>query len=83
MVLRAGHYGQLLRFSTTDSFTYSRLLQFTLPSIVGSIYNIQLLKYAGEDGVVIYGLMMYVSLIFSAIFVGYSNGATGSRRYHY
>lgn len=38
-------------------------------SMVGLIYNMQLLKYAGEDGVVIYGQLMYVSLIFSAIFV--------------
>lgn len=43
-------------------------------SLVGTIYNMQLLRYAGEDGVVIYGLLMYVSLIFTAIFVGYSNG---------
>ena len=52
-------------------------------SFVGIIYNIQLLKYAGEDGVVIYGILMYVSLIFSAMFVGYSNGAGPVISYHY
>ena len=52
-------------------------------SIVAIIYNIQLLKYAGEDGVVIYGLLMYVSLIFAAIFVGYSNGIGSVFSYHY
>lgn len=52
-------------------------------SIVAIIYNIQLLKYAGEDGVVIYGLLMYVSLIFSALFVGYSNGIGSVFSYHY
>ena len=52
-------------------------------SFVGIIYNVQLLKYAGEDGVVIYGLLMYVSLIFSAIFVGYSNGVGPVFGYHY
>ena len=52
-------------------------------SFVGIIYNVQLLKYAGEDGVVIYGLLMYVSLIFSAIFVGYSNGSGPIISYHY
>ena len=52
-------------------------------SLVGIIYNVQLLKYAGEDGVVIYGLLMYVSLIFSAIFVGYSNGIGPVISYHY
>ncbi len=52
-------------------------------SLVGIVYNFQLLKYAGEDGVVIYGLLMYVSLIFSAIFVGYSNGAGPAFSFHY
>lgn len=52
-------------------------------SLVAIIYNIQLLKYAGEDGVVIYGLLMYVSLIFAAIFVGYSNGIGSVFSYHY
>ena len=52
-------------------------------SIVAIVYNIQLLKYAGEDGVVIYGLLMYVSLIFTALFVGYSNGIGSVFSYHY
>ena len=52
-------------------------------SFVGIFYNVQLLKYAGEDGVVIYGLLMYVSLIFSAIFIGYSNGIGPVFSYHY
>ena len=52
-------------------------------SIVAIVYNLQLLKYAGEDGVVIYGLLMYVSLIFTALFVGYSNGIGSVFSYHY
>ena len=52
-------------------------------SMVAIVYNIQLLKYAGEDGVVIYGLLMYVSLIFTALFVGYSNGIGSVFSYHY
>ena len=52
-------------------------------SFIGIFYNIQLLKYAGENGVVIYGLLMYVSLIFSAIFVGYSNGSGPVFGFHY
>ena len=52
-------------------------------SMVAIVYNIQLLKYAGEDGVVVYGLLMYLSLIFSAIFVGYSNGIGPVVSYHY
>ena len=52
-------------------------------SFVGVIYNTQLLKYAGEGGVVIYGLLMYVSLIFTAMFVGYSNGIGPVFSYQY
>ena len=52
-------------------------------SFVGIIYNVQLLKYVGEDGVVIYGMLMYVSLIFSAMFVGYSNGIGPMISYHF
>ena len=41
-------------------------------NLVAMLYNLQLLKYAGENGVAAYGVMMYVSMIFSAAFVGYS-----------
>ncbi len=44
-------------------------------NLVAMLYNIQLLRYAGEDGVAAYGVMMYVSMIFSAVFVGYSIGS--------
>ena len=43
-------------------------------NVVGMLYNIQLLAYAGEDGVAAYGVMMYVSFIFAATFIGYSIG---------
>ncbi len=43
-------------------------------SIVSMLYNVQLMKYAGEDGVAAYGVLMYVSMIFQAIFIGYSVG---------
>lgn len=43
-------------------------------SVVSMLYNAQLLKYAGENGVAAYGVMMYVSMIFSAVFMGYSIG---------
>ncbi|MBQ8093241.1 MAG: MATE family efflux transporter [Clostridia bacterium] len=52
-------------------------------SLVGIAYNVQLLKYAGEDGIVIYGILMYVSMIFSAVLVGFSNGAGPVFSYHY
>lgn len=51
-------------------------------SVVGMFYNIQLLKYAGENGVAAYGVMMYVSMIFSAAYVGYSIGSAPIISYH-
>lgn len=43
-------------------------------SLVGMLYNLQLIQYAGENGVAAYGVMMYVSSIFSAAFLGYTIG---------
>ena len=43
-------------------------------SIVGFLYNLQLIRYAGENGVAAYGVIMYVSFIFVAIYIGYSMG---------
>lgn len=51
-------------------------------SIVSMLYNWQLLKYAGENGVAAYGVMMYVSMIFSAAFIGYSIGTAPVIGYH-
>ena len=51
-------------------------------SIIGMLYNIQLMKYAGEDGIAAYGVMMYVSFIFAAVFIGYSIGTAPVISYH-
>ena len=52
-------------------------------SVVGILYNIQLMKYAGENGIAAYGVMMYVSMIFAAVFIGYSIGVSPVISYHY
>ena len=52
-------------------------------SLVGMLYNIQLLNYAGDDGIAAYGVMMYVSMIFSAVFIGYTIGVSPIISYHY
>lgn len=51
-------------------------------NLVGMLYNWQLLKYAGEDGVAAYGVMMYVSFIFAAVFLGYSIGVAPVISFH-
>ncbi len=52
-------------------------------SVVGMLYNIQLIEYAGEDGIAAYGVMMYVSMIFAAAFIGYSIGTAPVTGYNY
>ena len=52
-------------------------------SMVSMLYNVQLLRYAGEDGVAAYGVIMYVNIIFMAIFLGYSIGSAPIVSYHY
>ncbi len=52
-------------------------------SIVNMLYNIQLLKYIGEDGVVAYGIMIYLAFIFSSVFIGYAIGSAPLVGYHY
>ncbi len=52
-------------------------------NIVAMLYNLQLLKYAGENGIAAYGVIMYVSLIFASSFIGYSVGVSPVIGYHY
>lgn len=52
-------------------------------NLVGILDNLQLMKYAGEDGVAAYGVMMYVSMIFSAAFLGYTIGVAPVIGFHY
>ena len=51
--------------------------------LVSMLYNIQLLRYAGENGIAAYGVLMYVSMIFQAVFLGYSVGVAPAVSYHY
>lgn len=61
----------------------SELMSNISMSIVSMLYNVQLLKYAGEDGVAAYGVLMYVNFVFLAIFIGYAVGAAPVISYHY
>lgn len=70
----------LLKACTNGS---SEFMSNVSMNLVGMLYNIQLLKYAdGENGIAAYGVMMYVSMIFAAAFIGYSIGITPVIGYH-
>ncbi|MDO4340145.1 MAG: MATE family efflux transporter [Eubacteriales bacterium] len=70
----------LLKACTNGS---SELMSNISMSLVSMLYNIQLMKYAGQDGVAAYGVLMYVNMIFLAAFIGYSVGTAPVIGYHY
>lgn len=61
----------------------SEFLGNVASSVVGILFNLQLLKYAGESGVIAYGVLMYLGFIFNAIYIGYSIGTAPIIGYHY
>lgn len=61
----------------------SELMSNISMSLVSMLYNAQLMKYLGENGIAAYGVLMYVSLMFQAVFIGYSVGAAPIVSFHY
>lgn len=72
--------GALLRTCTNGS---SELVSNVSMSLVGMLYNLQLMKFAGENGVAAYGVIMYVNFIFIAIFLGYAYGSAPIVAFNY
>ena len=74
-------YGkQLLHACTNGS---SELMSNISSSIVGILYNVQLMRLIGEQGVAAYSVMMYVDFVFVATFLGFSIGSAPIVSYHY
>ena len=63
----------LLRTAANGS---SELMSNLSMSLVSMLYNLQLMAFAGEDGIAAYGVIMYVNFIFIAVFVGLSIGSS-------
>lgn len=61
----------------------SELMSNISSSVISMLYNVQLLRYAGEDGVAAYGVLMYVNFIFLASYIGFSVGTSPVIGYHY
>jgi putative MATE family efflux protein len=70
----------LLRTCTNGS---SELMSNLSMSLVGMLYNVQLLNYAGEDGIAAYGVIMYVNFVFIAVFIGFAIGSAPLIGYNY
>lgn len=73
--------GKALFQSCTNGL--SELVTNISMSLVSMLYNLQLMKLSGENGVAAYGAVMYVAFIFVAIFIGYSIGSSPVISYHY
>lgn len=76
-----GWYGRI--FVKTCTNGSSEMVSNLSASVVGFLYNLQLMRYAGEDGVAAYGVLMYAGFIFVAIFIGYAIGSSPIVSYHY
>lgn len=70
----------ILRVCTNGS---SELMSNLANSLIGVLYNLQLMKLAGENGIAAYGVIMYVNFIFNAIFFGYAIGSAPVIGYHF
>ncbi len=70
-------------FSKTCLNGSSELMTNLSMSLVNMLYNLQLMKYAGENGVAAYGVIMYVNFIFVSVFIGYSIGTAPIVGYNY
>lgn len=83
-LLRLGktHFDKgILRKTCTNGS--SELMTNLSMSVVNSLYNFQLIRFSGEDGVAAYGTIMYVNFFFAAVFFGYSIGSAPVIGYHY
>ena len=76
-----GFYGAVLLKACGNGS--SELLSNICSSMVSMLYNLQLMRLAGEDGVAAYGVIMYVSFIFAAISIGYAVGSAPVVGFHY
>lgn len=80
-LVRAGFEFHTIGFACANGS--SELVTNISSSIISMLFNMQLLKVAGEDGVAAYGVIMYAGFIFAAIFIGYSIGTAPIVSYHY
>ena len=61
----------------------SELMSNISGSLVSMLYNFRLLRFAGENGVAAYGVLMYVQFIFIAIYIGYAVGSAPIVSFHF
>lgn len=80
-LMKAGFNGRILWDTCINGS--SEMVTNLSSSVINVLYNFQLMKFTGENGVAAYGVVMYVNIIFMAIFLGYSMGSAPIVSYHY
>ena len=78
---RTQFYGRVLWDACINGS--SELMTSLSMSLVNILYNFQLLRLVGEDGVAAYGVIMYAAFLFVAVFVGYAVGSAPIVSFHY
>lgn len=73
-------FSPIMKAATNGS---SELMSNISSSLISMLYNLQLMKYFGENGIATYGVLMYVQFVFMAIFLGYTIGSSPIISYHY
>lgn len=65
------HMREIVQMSVNGSSEFVTNLSSYL---IGILFNFQLMRFIGEDGVAIFGVIMYINMIFISVFTGYSIG---------
>lgn len=80
-LVKTGFDGRALLKTCTNGS--SEMMTNLSMSLVNILYNFQLMRFAGENGVAAYGVIMYLNFIFISIFIGYSVGTAPIISFHY
>lgn len=80
-IKKAKYDGRVLWKTCTNGS--SELMSNISMSLVSMVYNAQLLRFAGQNGVAAYGVLMYLNFIFISIFLGYTIGIAPIVSYHF
>ncbi len=79
--MRCSFYGKVMLKTITNGS--SEFVSNVSGSVVSMLFNLQLMKLAGENGIAAYGVLMYVNFIYVAVFIGYAIGVAPIVGYNY
>ena len=78
---KTAFYGKALLRSCLNGS--SEMMTNVSMSLVNMLYNFQLMRFIGNDGIAAYGTLMYVNFIFVSVFIGFSVGSSPIVSFHF